>query len=134
MKQKMLIIGISLITAFLLIGSASAATVIGHGSKIVKYGHGATDHDSWVTYEYSQYKVKTVVTDKAYLYGKYCGTITYTNTITKASNSKVKLVSAIHAPGYKDSYTEYWYSKNGNALNFYKSKHFQNGYLKYELM
>ena len=131
MKQKLLILGIVLIIGMFLIGSVSATSVVGKGSKTVHEKYGVKNVYKWTAYKYSSSHVKQIITCKSYLNGHYMGTSTYTTTITKPSKYKVKVVDSSHYSntGSTYKYTLYWYYK-GSAYSFYKTKTFQTCYLK----
>lgn len=135
MKQKIIIVGISLITFFILMGSVSAATLIGHGSKTINDGDGFKKVYTWTAYKYNNNYVKQIIICKAYFDGDYINKLTYTNIITKPIKSKVKITSSEYNAHsrHTNKFTQNWCYK-GSAYNFYKTKKFQTNYLKNYLL
>jgi hypothetical protein len=144
MRQKISILGILLIAALLLVGPASAASVIGHGSKTYHYNFYGTNYTThyvtvykWTAYKYTDYKVKQVLTYTEYRNGKPIEKMTTVTDVLKAGSGKVKVVETmlptIDGKTYKSKETHYYHIKYGSAVRFYFTEKFKTLYLKNQL-
>ena len=141
MRQKISILGILLIAALLLVGPASAASVIGHGSKTYHYNFYGTNYTThyvtvykWTAYKYTDYKVKQVLTYTEYRNGKPIEKMTTVTDVLKAGSGKVKVVETFFdSTTGKSKCINYYHIKYGSAVRFYFTEKFKTLYLKNQL-
>ncbi len=111
-----------------------ATTVIDKGSKTVIDQKGVLYHIyNWTTYKYSNYYVKTLLTNTTYLLGTPYWTVKNTITIKKVGSNKLRVTQAITSNnGKTTTYNNYYKYAGANAVKFYNyifKKYFLKPYL-----
>jgi hypothetical protein len=134
MRQKISILMALLLVGLLLVGPASAASVIGHGSYTYHANDSGTYYTAtykWTAYKYTDYKVKQVLTCTYYTNGKPTKKLTAVADVLKAGSGKVKVVETFFdSTTGKSKCINYYHIKYGSAVRFYFTEKFKTLYLK----